>query len=182
MGLPDFKAKPVIIEPSSYPLQIELVPEKAWGHNLRGLIPGSQWDKIKKAVFGLAGHRCEICRGRGWDWPVECHEKWEFNEKRRLQTLEGLVALCPRCHAAKHLGFAMKNKAPEAFAAIREHIMKVNGLTGEQVDKYIEWAFAIQRPRAKMLWTLDQRWLERHYVFAWSKKAIESNILIRDKV
>lgn len=175
----DHLDKPIVITPSEYPLTIELVPKNAWDHNLRALIPASQWDRIRNAVFEQASNRCEICGGYGWSHPVECHERWTFNEPKRLQTLDGLIALCPRCHAVKHLGFTMKNRRPESFQTARQHLMRVNGITGAEADKYIEWAFGIQRARAKMMFVMDLSWLSRHFQFSWSKKALQSTALIR---
>ncbi len=174
-----FDHAPISITPHDYKLKIELVPEKAWGHNPRSLMPRGQWDKIKGAVFDLAGDRCEICCGRGYDHPVECHERWNFNEEMRLQTLEGLIALCPRCHAAKHLGFSMMAKTPKSYDAVRSHMARVNDVSAFENDKYIAWAFAQQAKRRGLSWVMDVRWLERHFQFAWSKSALESKVLIR---
>lgn len=168
------------IRPFDYPLQIELVPKRAWGHNLRALIPATQWDKIKNAVFEQAGFHCEICHGQGQRHPVECHERWTFDESKRLQRLDGLIALCPRCHLAKHLGFAMRNRSPEDFDKIMAHLARVNGIGRDEADKYVEWVFAIQRRRANMAWVMDLRWLERHCAITWSAEARRSSMLIRD--
>lgn len=175
----DYKPPPVIIEPSKYRLRIQMVPEKASGHNLRGLIPSTQWDRIKNAAFAVAGHRCEACGGVGSSHPVECHELWDFNQKLRLQKLNGLQVLCPDCHGAAHIGFSKKSKSPQTYERIRGKLMSVNGLTGDQVDKYIRMAFASHNETRDMLWVMDLSWLSKNFIFSWSKKALGSSMLIR---
>lgn len=149
-----------------YPLEIELVPQTAWGHNLRSLLSKSQWDHIRQCVYESAQYRCEICQGKGSKHPVECHEIWSYNEDTRLQTLKGLQALCPWCHQVKHLGFA---KHQGSIRHLIEHMMKVNGTSTKETQDYIDAVFAVQRRRATMSWIMDLRWLTNHYACQWTQ-------------
>jgi hypothetical protein len=74
--------------------------------NVRSNVPKAVWDRLRRQVAADVGQRCEICGGRGWRWPVECHERWDYDDDRKIQRLERLVALCPACHEAKHAGLA----------------------------------------------------------------------------
>src|SRR3712207_8436185 len=87
-------------------LTVELVPRTAWFKNVRSHVTREEWERLKKIVFGRAGHRCEVCGGRGPRWPVECHEVFAYDDERRVQKLTALVALCPACHEVKHIGLA----------------------------------------------------------------------------
>jgi hypothetical protein len=87
--------------PDAPRLSIELVPATSWFDNLRSLLPPAEWDALRKATSQAAGHRCEICGGRGPKWPVECHERWQYDDATHVQTLTGLIALCPECHRVK---------------------------------------------------------------------------------
>lgn len=139
-------------------LTIELVPSTAWYSNVRSNVSQAEWDVLRKECYKKAGHVCEICSGRGPKHPVECHEIWEYDDDACTQTLGGLIALCPSCHSTKHFGFArVSGKEKEA----KLHLMKVNGLTEEQADKYIEEVFMIWEERSKYDWTLDISFLNK---------------------
>jgi len=110
-------------------LAIEIVPKTCWFSNVRNHVTKTQWDTIRKTVFQKAGDRCEICGGRGAKWPVECHEIFEYNDEIHLQTLAGLIALCPDCHEVKHFGLArVKGTDKQAMW----HLCEVNEWTIEQ--------------------------------------------------
>ena len=137
-------------------LTVELVPKGQWGANLRSELPKEQWDRLRKATYAKAGHQCEICGGRGPKWPVECHERWRYDEDTKAQVLEGLIALCPSCHEVKHIGRAgAVGRGEEALA----HLMKVNGWSSEDAQHYIEAAFETWARRSRENWTLDLSWL-----------------------
>jgi len=53
-----------------------------------------------------AENLCETCGGCGPQYPVECHEIWNYDDTRLIQKLDGLIALCPDCHEVKHIGLA----------------------------------------------------------------------------
>ena len=137
-------------------LTIELVPRGQWGSNLRSELPRSQWDKLRKATYKAAGHRCEICGGKGPKWPVECHERWFYDEDTKTQKLEGLIALCPDCHLCKHFGFAqVQGKQERAF----RHLMKINEWSESDAEYYLEAVFETWARRSNETWTLDISWL-----------------------
>lgn len=148
------------ITPALYRLKIELIPERAWGNNLRALLTEAQWDQVRKDVYQKAGYRCAICSGVGSTHPVECHELWHYEEAGHIQRLTGLQALCPLCHQCKHLGFAEK---VGNLAAVLEHLRKVNGLTPQQCQAYVQWAYTQQRERSRYLWQLDLGWFKTAY-------------------
>jgi hypothetical protein len=115
-------------------LTIELVPQQLWGVNLRSKLSRSQWDTIRKASYRLAGHRCEVCKGKGPKHPVECHEIWEYDDKKNVQTLKGVISLCPSCHEVKHMGRAT---AIGRYGEACEHLKRVNGWNGQELEKHV---------------------------------------------
>jgi hypothetical protein len=138
-------------------LTIELVPRGQWGSNLRSELPKSEWDSLRGSAYANAGHRCEICGGKGPKWPVECHERWEYDEQSKVQRLIGLIALCPSCHKVKHIGRTMAvGNGDQAIA----HIMRVNGWSKSVALDYIENAFEIWGRRSDENWSLDISWLK----------------------
>lgn len=137
-------------------LTIELVPKSCWCINLRSKLSSAEWDKVRKASYTQAGHRCEVCGGIGPTHPVECHERWEYDDEKHVQKLAGLIALCPLCHLAKHIGLAEVKGRLEDVAA---HIMKVNGWSRKQYEEHRREAFKVWYKRSQHRWTLDTSWL-----------------------
>lgn len=140
-------------------LTCELVPRSTWAKNIRSLMPKELWDVVRKKAYRHAHYRCEICSGRGPQWPVECHEKWEYNERTKVQSLVKLVALCPSCHSVKHWGFSRINGKE---AECREHIAFVNGWTKEQIDVHIEEVFQQWKALSRIRWEIDMSALTRY--------------------
>ncbi len=139
-------------------LTIELVPQTCWFSNVRSEVSPAEWDRLRKAVSHEAGNRCQICGGRGPKWPVECHEIWGYDDECHIQTLRGLLALCPACHEVKHMGLAnIRGRGRIAM----QHLAKVNGWTAPEAECYIAEQFAVWQRRSGFQWTLDMTWLEQ---------------------
>lgn len=138
-------------------LTIELVPASSFCNNLRSILKKSDWDYLRKKSYAAAKYRCEICNGVGPKHPVECHEKWEYDDETHVQKLAGLYSLCPKCHQVKHIGLAsIMGKLDLATA----HFMKINGLSRGLADQYISDAFQLHEERSKYSWELDISWLK----------------------
>jgi len=137
-------------------LTVELVPRTCWFSNLRSELSKDEWDRLRHAVFERAGGRCEVCGQRGSAHPVECHEVWEYDDDEHVQRLAGLVALCPACHEAKHIGHASTvGRAGQA----RAHLARVNGWSMDMVELYLESVFEQWSRRSQHEWSLDLSWL-----------------------
>lgn len=140
-------------------LDISLVPSSSWFNNVRSILTKSQWDILRKKVYSEAWYVCEICSNIGPKHPVECHEIWEYDDKKLIQKLTGMIALCPNCHMVKHIGLAqIQNKSELAL----NHFMLINKLTKKQAVKYIEECFETWKSRSKKEWSIDISILERY--------------------
>lgn len=137
-------------------LTVELVPSTCWGSNLRSELTTAQWRACQQFVYARSGRRCEICGGVGSKWPVECHEIWEYDDDRLVQTLTGLIALCPSCHACKHAGFSAQRGL---LADVLLHLCAVNEWPLEHVELYLEAVFEVHNRRSQHQWDLDTTWL-----------------------
>ena len=82
-------------EPRRRMLTIELVPRTSFYQNLRNMLPTGDWDILRRESYQRNLYRCEICDGAGPNWPVECHEIWDYDDEFNIQTLIGLQSLCP---------------------------------------------------------------------------------------
>jgi len=145
-------------------LTIELVPQSSWGNNLRSdaNLSKAQWDKLRKASYKKAGYRCEICGGKGSKWPVECHERWEYDDQNKIQILKGLISLCPTCHKVKHIGRTLSVEPPEVQSQVLHKLASVNNLTPKETEDYIVQVFEQWNERSQHQWTLDLSWLNEH--------------------
>ncbi len=137
-------------------LTIELVPKTSWYTNVRNKVSTQMWDRIRKLHYAKANHCCEICgdkgTNQGYRHDVECHEVWQYDDSKLVQTLTNMIALCPLCHKVKHIGLAqIKGEYPQAFA----HFIKVNQCTEEEADEYITKAFRLWRVRSKVQWDVN---------------------------
>ena len=137
---------------STMKLTVELVPATSWGDNLRSHFKTREWDRLRKACYEQAGHKCEIGGGKGRRHPTECHEIWNYDDEQCVQTLKGLIALCPSCHEVKHIGRAMAVGFGDRALA---HLVKVNGITQAEAVAHVGDAFALWKTRTQKAWTLD---------------------------
>lgn len=145
----------------SFPLTIETVPETCWFSNVRTNVSTEDWDKLRREAYRRAGYRCEICSGRGTEHPVECHERWNYDDESHTQTLLGLIALCPACHRVKHIGLAFKEGHG---GRAMEHLAQVNGWNLVETLEYVEEAREIWENRSRHEWKLDLSWLEQRQI------------------
>lgn len=138
-------------------LTIELVPKTCWCSNVRDHVDNTTWTMLRRQTYRKAHYICQVCGGRGPDWPVECHEIWHYDDKNQAQKLVGLVALCPSCHEVKHIGLAgVKGKGEIAEA----HLAKVNRWTLEQTHQYLGEVWEVWAKRSQHQWKLDLTYLE----------------------
>lgn len=151
-----FESLPGSMTATPIRLTVELVPETAWGSNLRTLLGPADWKTCQQFVYAKSGRRCEVCGGKGERWPVECHEMWEYDDDRQVQTLVGLIALCPTCHRCKHAGFA---ESQGRIGEVVAHLQQVNGWLLDQAMGYLVYVFDVWRSRSTYDWHLDTTWL-----------------------
>lgn len=142
-------------------LELELVPSTSWGDNVRSRLSRQDWDTIRQACYKAAGWRCEICSGIGTKHRVEAHEIWSYDDVAHTQTLVRTIALCPRCHQAKHIGRTLSVCGPETQDAVLAHIKQVNGWTDEELLAALDAAFDLHARRSQYHWAVDISWIDR---------------------
>lgn len=133
-------------------LEIELVPRTSWYSNLRKHLSQSDWDIVRKKCYRDAGYVCEICGGKGPKWPVECHERWKYDDERSIQKLIGVIALCPDCHMVKHAGLAQINGKIDQ---VIDQLIKINKIDETQAKQHIDTTMGIWKSRSYNKWTID---------------------------
>ena len=140
-------------------LTVELVPSTCWYSNVRSEVPKEVWDKIRRKAYKKANYLCEICGGKGDEWPVECHEIWEYIDKTHIQKLVGFTAICPNCHEVKHIGRA------EVWGNIDraiEHLVNINEWSYGRADKYLEEVTKTYHVRSLYQWESDISYIDEY--------------------
>lgn len=137
-------------------LTVELIPSTCHFSNVRTTVKTKEWDMIRFLSYEAADNKCEICKGvgkdQGYKHNVECHEIWEYDDVNHIQTLIGLISLCPTCHQVKHIGRAIK--IGKFYQCVKQ-LAQVNKWTREQIDAHIAEAFDEYKERSKYEWILD---------------------------
>jgi len=135
-------------------LKVELVPKTSWYNNLREEMTRNNWDKIRKMTYANYKYKCGICGSEG---RLNCHEIWEYDDKRYVQKLMGFIALCDMCHHVKHIGLAgiLAQRGELDYEKIVEHFMKVNNCDRRTFEEHREKAFKEWNRRSQHQWQVD---------------------------
>lgn len=130
-------------------MHVELVPKTCFFTNVRSQVSTDDWDWLRKETYKAANYRCECCKQKG---RLEAHEIWHYDDKKNIQKLNSIVALCNLCHLSMHLGYAaIKGKLNE----VKKHLCKINKWTSVETEFYIEGVFETWSLRSQKKWDLD---------------------------
>jgi hypothetical protein len=136
-------------------LFIDLIPSKCWFSNVRTTVHSTDWDRLRKHIYARAVNCCECCGASPFTSDgirLEAHERWHYDDKKKVQKLMRLVALCNTCHRSTHFGPAsILGKREEAT----QHLKQVRGFTDSEVKLHIANAFSLWRERSSHNWELD---------------------------
>lgn len=155
-------------------LTVELVPPLAWRRNVRAVVATETWDELRwrlgatqlwprhfsidfpDRLFRPRKLWCAYCKTE--QNGLDLHEEWRYDNSKHVQRLVALRPICPKCHLAKHLGYANRvGRIDEAMAQLKH----VNAWNVRQAKDYIDRAFAKWERRSSNQYSLDVRYLER---------------------
>ncbi|MBP5194106.1 MAG: HNH endonuclease [Clostridia bacterium] len=132
------------------------MPDGCWADNLRTHLPKGVWDELRKKVYLKSGFRCEICGAA--PKVLDAHEKWLFDEEKRIQKLERVMAVCKPCHAVIHINRTFL-KGDEVAAS--KHFMRVNGCTYAEYRREMGRANEENQRLSRVgEWMLDVGWID----------------------
>jgi hypothetical protein len=130
-------------------LFVDLIPKTCWFTNVRSCVATTDWDRLRNHIYSRVNNKCECCNS---DENIEAHERWDYDDKKLIQKLVRLVALCKKCHEATHMGLArVIGKGEKA----KLHLKNVRQFTDKQCIKHIDNAFNKWRKRSEKNWDLD---------------------------
>lgn len=131
-------------------LMPDMLPVTSWELNIRNVFGQDVWDRMRKHSYAAAGFRCEICGDNSKR--LESHELFELVNETCHQKLIKLLALCPLCHKAHHLGIARRlNMLPEVLL----HMKRINNWTDSELNFHIAEAYEMWEQRKDWPWQLD---------------------------
>ena len=133
-------------------LKIEPIPSQNWGISLAKLLPKEVWDSLRREVYELSGYICSICGEE--DKRLHCHERWVYNDKRRVQKLAALECICVDCHDVKHWGRTSIVK-PSEVVRLLLHFCTVNSSTKEEFEAHLKKVNAQVRRRSKLKYKVN---------------------------
>ncbi len=146
-----------LVESEERKLKFGLVPDGCWGFNLSHLLTRKAWEVVRKDAKIRSLGKCAICGA-----PIttfEAHEVWSYNEKKGIQKLEDVIAICRDCHMAIHIDrTALKGNLERA----EEHYMKVNNVSYSQMKLDLKLAHEEHKRRNLVSeWSTDFTWLRK---------------------
>jgi hypothetical protein len=127
-------------------LRIEPIPNFTWGISLANKLPKEEWDELRQKAYKDSNWTCEICGASGVT--LHCHERWEFDDKRKIQRLVRLECCCELCHDVHHYGRSKQIKSVSYLIKLVEHWCKVNKKTKKDFMLYESEVRAINYKRA----------------------------------
>jgi hypothetical protein len=154
-------------------LEIEPILVANWGISLAQLLPPPVWDSIRKEVYEAYRYTCALCGEMGRR--LECHEKWLYDDRKKIQKLSGFQCLCPNCHKIKHWGrtytLAKKSKDGELIESLIKHFCEVNSCSRKDFEEHKLLVLRKAKQRAKYRYRVDFGAFEpRRVTEVWLKK------------
>ncbi len=126
-------------------LTINMLPKGAWNNDFSKTLSKKDWDKLREFALTRANNQCEICGYKTDD--LDVHEEWEFDVKKKTQTLKKIIAICSRCHGVKHF----KNSVRLGFGEeAQKHFLKVNNCSEMQFASHLNKALLEYEERNKI--------------------------------
>jgi len=151
-------------------LTMEIVPETAWFFNLRKMFTQTMWDLVRNRIYGEFWYMCGMCGKEFWneeleEWEIKkanggglhAHKIWHYNDVDEIQTCTGIIALCPTCHACKHMVLTQKRceEGQIKMSDIIGHFFTVNQCLPRDFDTALEWEMKVYKERSSHPWLCD---------------------------
>ncbi len=140
-------------------IRIQPTPRGNWGDNLAHMLPQEIWIYLRKSVYLRANNRCEICDD--FSKTLHCHENWFFDDKIHTQVLSSLMSVCRECHNCIHwfrteqVILKSKDYPSEYIDILKDHFMKVSGLSLKEFTRHIAWAEILKNKRNSRVYKIS---------------------------
>lgn len=155
-------------------LRMEIVPQTCWYFNLRKLFTVTKWGEVRNIAYAEYFYTCPFCKEKFWDTSyneftdeiknptgggLHAHEIWVYDDDNHVQSLEGIVALCPTCHNIKHMFRTLKmveeGNEHIHYDDIVKQFCEVNSISPDEYEKILEFEMTLFYERSKHEWVCD---------------------------
>jgi hypothetical protein len=145
------------------------IPSTSWGSSLANLLTKESWDGLRHPLIRKNHSVCELCgkRRKTLDvheiWSYEFPPEHEWAQRKDLlvlgtQKLDGLLAICHKCHLCFHLG---KANVDGVLEPTLERLAGLNGWEKKTIDAYRKKLYERYELASEIGWELDLSWV-RH--------------------
>lgn len=149
---------------------IEMIPATSHQFNLRLMMPVLQWKKLRLYVIERCGARCEFCEGQ---YNLEAHERWDFDESAKRQTLKRLMCLCKSCHLGVHIGLAGQLGY---YDITKQHVLNVTGWTTDEFKQHVDKARDRYKRLSKLKWKIDTSMVQSAGIALFDNKTVRERV------
>ncbi len=162
--IPRGQRLPAIFKPKEV-VAGDLIPSTSWGSSLSNMLTKNSWNKLRIPLIEKNNNVCQICGSRHnsldvhevWSYALPSQEEiWDAQDLGGaafgIQRLDGLMAICEKCHKMFHLGFANVNNELDA---VLSRLAAVNGWSKKQVDSYADLVGDRYEAATEAYWALD---------------------------
>jgi len=155
---------------AGYKIRFEFIPASQNFINARSYLQyqsGSfkSWQVIRNKIEDKSNAVCCICSSTSQIFDenettkTQCHEVWQYDDKKKIQKLIELQALCVRCHNIKHINRFYKNEDKSAREALLNQYAKLNNIDIEKAQADFEEEKEKNKKREDILYSLDLYYL-----------------------
>ena len=118
---------------------------------------------LRKEVYAREGNQCQICKDSLTI--LHCHEDWMYEDRKHIQKMRQLMAICKTCHDSIHWfrtegqvfsGQGSIEGYPEDYLqTIRLHLRLVNKCSETQFNSHVRNSYHLRDIRSKFEYKLD---------------------------
>jgi len=130
------------------------LPAGSWYRDLARALPTTEWHQLQAYALRRAEQRCSVCGAGGH---LQVDGDWEFNDRKRVQRLVGLSALCQLCYLARHVdqAEAMAKQGRLGLERVVRHFRELNRCSLKTYEDHRREVLHTWNRRSMKTWKVD---------------------------
>ncbi len=130
------------------------LPKDSWYRDLGRALPTTEWHQLRDYTLRRADTHCTTCGAKG---ALRVDGDWEFDDRRRIQRLVGLSALCQLCYLTRHPDQAeqMAEQGRLGLELVVRHFRELNRCSLKAYEEHRAEALRTWERRSKKDWQVD---------------------------
>lgn len=120
-------------------------------NELRNTKRRKEWEALRRSILEAASNTCARCSA-SYESRMVCNEVWAYDDQKYIATLTALEIVCRDCDSVLHYGKTLliaEQKGIDRDEQAVSHMMKVNGISGDEARDMILDAMAQWMMRSK---------------------------------